>query len=148
LRHISAVRGLSLVDRRRQYRRGRVDRWVVDAVVPPIRGALAGGSCALPDRYRGLRLLRHLWVTFFGQPHELSSPRSSVDEGASRCRILAQSVSLRGLRLCPELGVKATCRLNARTSEFDPKRTSSGMSGPFHMANKPVRCFSHTWRGS
>jgi hypothetical protein len=36
---------------------------------------------------------------------------------------VAQSVSLRGARPCPELGVKPTCRLNARTSQFDPKRT-------------------------
>ena len=34
--------------------------------------------------------------------------------------MVAQSVSLRGARPCPELGVKPTCRLNAETSEFDP----------------------------
>ena len=37
--------------------------------------------------------------------------------------LLAHSVSLRGARPCPELGVKPTCRLNARTSQFDPERT-------------------------
>jgi hypothetical protein len=36
--------------------------------------------------------------------------------------LLAQSVSLRCARLCPELGVKPTCRLDARTSQFDPNR--------------------------
>ena len=30
---------------------------------------------------------------------------------------------LRGARPCPELGVEPTCRLNARTSHFDPERT-------------------------
>src|SRR3979411_443382 len=34
-----------------------------------------------------------------------------------------QSVSLRGARPCLALGVKPTCRLNARTSQFDPKGT-------------------------
>jgi len=37
---------------------------------------------------------------------------------ASRLRILAQSVSLPGARTCPELEVKPTCRLNARSSQF------------------------------
>jgi hypothetical protein len=37
---------------------------------------------------------------------------------------MAQSVSLRGERPCPELGVKPTGGLNARTSQFDPRRTS------------------------
>jgi hypothetical protein len=54
--------------------------------------------------------------------------------------LLAQSVNLRGARPCPELGAKPTCQLHARTSQFDPNRTSSGMSGRFHMAHKPVRC--------
>ena len=36
---------------------------------------------------------------------------------------MAQSVSLRGARPCPELGVKPTSRLNARTSQFDPQET-------------------------
>lgn len=40
-----------------------------------------------------------------------------------RFLLLAQSVSLRGARPCPELGVKPTCRLNARTSHFDPIQT-------------------------
>jgi hypothetical protein len=40
-----------------------------------------------------------------------------------RLPLMAQSVSLRGARPCPELGVKPTCRLNARTSQFDPERT-------------------------
>jgi hypothetical protein len=39
---------------------------------------------------------------------------------------LAQSVSLRSVRPRPELGVKPTSRLRARSSEFDPKRTSTG----------------------
>src|ERR1700722_5643250 len=37
-----------------------------------------------------------------------------------RGQVSAQSVSLRGARTCPELGVKPTCRLSARTSHFDP----------------------------
>jgi hypothetical protein len=36
---------------------------------------------------------------------------------------LAQSVNLRSVRPRPELGVKPTSRLNARTSQFDPFRT-------------------------
>jgi hypothetical protein len=36
---------------------------------------------------------------------------------------LAQSVNLRSVRPRPELGVKPTSRLNARTSQFDPKPT-------------------------
>jgi hypothetical protein len=35
-------------------------------------------------------------------------------------QLLSQSVSLRGARPCPELGVKPTCRLNAGTSQLDP----------------------------
>ncbi len=38
-------------------------------------------------------------------------------------RLLAQNVSLRDARPCPELGVKPTCRSNARTSQFDPQQT-------------------------
>ena len=38
--------------------------------------------------------------------------------------MLAQSVNLRSVRPRPELGVKPTSRLNARTSHFDPERTS------------------------
>ena len=41
--------------------------------------------------------------------------------------VLAQSVSLRGARPCPELGVKPTCRLQVQTSQFDP---NSDMSAP------------------
>jgi hypothetical protein len=33
---------------------------------------------------------------------------------------MAQSVNLRSVRPRPELGVKPTSRLNARTSQFDP----------------------------
>ena len=36
---------------------------------------------------------------------------------------MAQSVSLRDAKLCPESGVKPTCRLHVRTSQFDPERT-------------------------
>ena len=37
---------------------------------------------------------------------------------------MAQSVNLRSVRPRPELGVKPTSRLNARTSQFDPEQTS------------------------
>src|SRR5216117_2774320 len=37
-----------------------------------------------------------------------------------RLPVLAQSVNLRSVRPRPELGVKPTSRLNARTSHFDP----------------------------
>src|SRR3954454_9684924 len=37
--------------------------------------------------------------------------------------MLAQRFSLCGARLCPELGVKPTCRLNARTYHCAPQRT-------------------------
>ena len=36
---------------------------------------------------------------------------------------MAQGVSLRDARPCPELGAKPTCRLNARASQFDQKLT-------------------------
>jgi hypothetical protein len=44
-------------------------------------------------------------------------------DGRERLPVLAQSVGFRGARRCPELGAKPTCRLNARTSHFDPTRT-------------------------
>jgi hypothetical protein len=45
-----------------------------------------------------------------------------MKEHLLRCMSLkvAQSVNLRSVRLRPELGVKPTSRLNARTSQFDP----------------------------
>ena len=54
--------------------------------------------------------------------HELkgtSRPLGSIRrEYLNQCPFLAQSVGFRGARPCPELGAKATCRLNARTSHF------------------------------
>ena len=50
--------------------------------------------------------------------HATNAAKSLVS--CSERLLLAQSVSLRGARLCPELGVKPTCRLDARTSQFDP----------------------------
>ena len=55
--------------------------------------------------------------------------RFSVGRSAAFCPGRVKSASgtkrrLRGARPCPELGVEPTCRLNARTSHFDPKRKS------------------------
>lgn len=51
-----------------------------------------------------------------------TAPRTS--ENIWLLPLLAQSVSLRGAGPCPLSGAKPACRLNARTSHFDPKRTS------------------------
>jgi hypothetical protein len=42
---------------------------------------------------------------------------------------MAHSVSYCDARPCPELGVRPTCRLNARTSHFDPERTKQPSGG-------------------
>jgi putative ABC transport system substrate-binding protein len=49
---------------------------------------------------------------------------------------MAQNVSFRGAWPCPELGVKPTCRLNARISQFDPKRTYRTVRQPLE---EPLR---------
>ena len=68
--------------------------------------------CAKP--VRGLRQTWHGLSPNSIDPYRLGEDRYRI------CLLLAQSVSLRGARTCPELGVKPTCRLNARTSQFDP----------------------------
>jgi hypothetical protein len=56
----------------------------------------------------------------------LKSDKDRLDNtktGVFGCPLMAQSVCLHDARPCPELGLKPTCRSNARTSQFDPKRT-------------------------
>jgi hypothetical protein len=61
-----------------------------------------------------------------------------------RLPFMAQSASYCVARPCPELEVKATCRSNARTSQFDPKRLSrvcparcSNIDGPLAYSENP-----------
>jgi len=78
---------------------------------------------------------------------------------------MAQSVSLRGARPRPELGVKPTCRLCVRTSEFDPCETFKRVDlcakvltqGPRRLMPPksvdfdpplPSGCYVHTARGT
>src|SRR5450631_3213071 len=62
-------------------------------------------------------------------PRILTPPRRRGDRinGTVCCHRMslnvAHTVSQCGARPCPELGAKPTCRLNARTSHFDPSRT-------------------------
>jgi hypothetical protein len=50
---------------------------------------------------------------------------------------MAQSVNLRSVRPRPELGVKPTCRLNARTSQFTEAGTSPSLSHRHLVHNLP-----------
>jgi hypothetical protein len=63
---------------------------------------------------------------------------------------MAQSVSLRGARRCPELGVERTCRSNAPTSHFDPERTkqpSGGRSSVFAFGKNSRGFTEVVWGG-
>jgi len=55
----------------------------------------------------------------------LSALAPAQRAGAQRLSALAHSVSYCVAKPCPKSGVKPTCRLDARTSQFDPTETSS-----------------------
>jgi CheY-like chemotaxis protein len=78
------------------------------------RKAIEGGATGLLQAHR-----LHLAAVGDRRP-----PPAWARELIGQCLRVAQSVSLRGARPRPELGVKPTCRLNARTSHFDPQQNS------------------------
>jgi hypothetical protein len=61
---------------------------------------------------------------------------------------MAQSVSLRGARLCPELGVKPTCRLHVQTFQFDPQETSNAEFARSKDVDNLLELIAMPWRVS